>query len=61
MIRSEIRDGLILLCVALLEGSLILGGRLSATWAIGVTVGYAVFLLAWVRGIVRRRRTGAAE
>lgn len=57
MTRSEIRDGGLLLFVALLEVSLILGGELSTAWAIGVAVLYLAVLLTYVRGLVRRRRS----
>ncbi|RPE43748.1 hypothetical protein EDD90_6962 [Streptomyces sp. Ag109_O5-1] len=61
MTRGEIREGLLLLFVAFMEGSLIVGGKLPPAWATGVTVLYAVFLLAYLRGLVRRRRFGDAE
>lgn len=57
MTRSEIRDGGILLFVAALETALILGGKLSTAWAIGVTAVYLAVLLTYVRGIVRRRQS----
>ncbi|MEU3343122.1 hypothetical protein [Streptomyces sp. NPDC006668] len=57
MTRSEIRDGGLLLFVAVLEVALSLGGKLSAAWAIGVTVIYLAVLLTYIRGIVRRRRS----
>ncbi|MER7930688.1 hypothetical protein ABTY96_47575 [Streptomyces sp. NPDC096057] len=56
MNRSEIRDGALLLFVALLEGSLIVTGKMSAAWAIGVSVIYLIFLASYVRSFVRRRR-----
>ncbi|WP_406436184.1 hypothetical protein OHB00_19535 [Streptomyces sp. NBC_00631] len=61
MTRTEIRDGSLLLFVAALEVAVIVGGGLSAAWALGVAGVYLVFLLAYVRGVVRRRRLGAAE
>ncbi|MFF5141891.1 hypothetical protein ACFY6U_19530 [Streptomyces sp. NPDC013157] len=61
MTRTEIRDGALLLFVAVLEVALIAGGGLSVAWALGVAVAYLVFLLAWVGGLVRRRRPGAAD
>lgn len=61
MTRAEVRDGLLLLFVAVMEGSLIVMGKLPPAWAIGVTVGYGAFLSAYARGVVRRRRTGDAE
>ncbi|MET9081930.1 hypothetical protein ABZX77_08495 [Streptomyces sp. NPDC004237] len=56
MTRTEIRDGALLLLVALMEGFLIAGGRLPQAWAITVSVVYLVFLAAYVRGLVRSRR-----
>ena len=56
MSRNEVRDGIILLFVALLEGSLILGGKLHTAWAVVVSILYAIFLASYVRGLVRRRR-----
>ncbi|MBW8797336.1 MAG: hypothetical protein JF597_28200 [Streptomyces sp.] len=61
MTRTEIRDGALLLFVAVLEAAVIAGGGLSVAWALGVAVAYLVFLQAWVRGLVRRRRPGAAD
>lgn len=56
MTRTEIRDGALLLLVALMEGSLIAGGKLPPVWAITVAAVYLVFLAAYLRGLVRRRR-----
>ncbi|MER5791862.1 hypothetical protein [Streptomyces sp. NPDC001980] len=56
MTRSERREGALLLFVALMEGSLIVGGKLSPAWAIAVSVFYLVFLAIYVRDLVRRRR-----
>jgi hypothetical protein len=56
MTRSEIRDGGLLLFVAVLETSLILEEKLSTAWVIGVTTLYLAVLLTYVRGLVRRRR-----
>ncbi|WP_416960787.1 hypothetical protein [Streptomyces sp. Agncl-13] len=56
MKRSEMRDGALLLFVAFLEGSLIVTGKMSAPWAIGVSVIYLIFLASYVRSFVRRRR-----
>ncbi|MEV5842838.1 hypothetical protein [Streptomyces sp. NPDC051985] len=56
MTRTEIRDGALLLLVVLMEGSLIAGGKLPPAWAITVSAVYLVFLAAYVRGLVRRRR-----
>ncbi|MFF4114972.1 hypothetical protein [Streptomyces sp. NPDC001714] len=61
MTRTEIRDGALLLFVAVLEVAMIAGGGLSTAWALGVAVPYLVFLLAWAHGLVRRRRLGAAD
>ncbi|MFK0280289.1 hypothetical protein ACIQVL_07420 [Streptomyces sp. NPDC090499] len=61
MTRTEIRDGSLLLFVAALEVAVIMGGGLSAAWALGVAVVYLVFLSACARGLVRRRRPGAAD
>ncbi|MFG2968371.1 hypothetical protein ACGFZS_34405 [Streptomyces sp. NPDC048288] len=55
MTRAEIRDGALLLLVALMEGSLIADGKLPPAWAITVSALYLVFLAAYVRGLVRRR------
>ncbi|WP_330290417.1 hypothetical protein [Streptomyces sp. NBC_00576] len=49
------RDGIILLFVALLEGSLILGGKLHTAWAITVSILYVISLASYARGLVRRR------
>ena len=56
MTRDEIRDGALLLLVALMEGSLIAGGKLPAPWAITVSALWLVFLVVYVRGLVRSRR-----
>ncbi|MFG3287690.1 hypothetical protein ACGF3G_02600 [Streptomyces sp. NPDC048179] len=56
MTRTELRDGALLLLVALMEGSLIVAGKLPPAWAITVSALYLVFLVAYVRGLVRRRR-----
>ncbi|WP_217545703.1 hypothetical protein [Streptomyces sp. GbtcB6] len=56
MTRTEIRDGARLLFVAVLEVAVIVGGKLSVAWAVTVGAGYLVFLSAYVRGLVRRRR-----
>ncbi|MER7836552.1 hypothetical protein ABTY98_11700 [Streptomyces sp. NPDC096040] len=61
MTRSEVREGATLLFVALLEVSVIIGGKLSLAWAITVAAVYLFFLLAYVRGIVRRRRESPAR
>ncbi|MFE5032807.1 hypothetical protein [Streptomyces sp. NPDC056683] len=57
MTRTEIRDGALLLFVAVLEAAVIARGRLSAAWTGMVAVVYLTFLLAYVRGLVRRRRS----
>ncbi|WP_405520884.1 hypothetical protein [Streptomyces canus] len=57
MTRSEIRDGGLLLFVAVLEASLTLGGKLPTAWVIGVTALYLAVLLTYVRALVRRRRS----
>ncbi|MFF3984143.1 hypothetical protein ACFY0B_05955 [Streptomyces sp. NPDC001797] len=57
MTRTGIRDGALLLFVAVLEAAVIAGGRLSAAWTVMVAVVYLTFLLAYVRGLVRRRRS----
>ncbi|MFJ3795060.1 hypothetical protein ACIPSJ_02095 [Streptomyces sp. NPDC090088] len=56
MTRAEIRDGALLLLVVLMEGSLIAGGKLPPAWAITVSALYLVFLAAYARGLVHRRR-----
>ncbi|MEW1777455.1 hypothetical protein [Streptomyces sp. NPDC086777] len=56
MTRTERREGALLLCVALMEGSLIAGGKLSPAWAVTVSVLYLGFLAVYVRDLVRRRR-----
>ncbi|WP_089105256.1 hypothetical protein [Streptomyces hyaluromycini] len=56
MTRTEIRDGTLLLFVAVLEAAVITGGGLSTAWALTVAVVHLVFLPAYVRGLVRRRR-----
>ncbi|MFF7983406.1 hypothetical protein ACFZDK_30540 [Streptomyces sp. NPDC007901] len=56
MTRDEIRDGALLLLVALMEGSLIAAGKLPPAWAITMSALYLVFLAAYVRGLVRGRR-----
>jgi hypothetical protein len=61
MTRTEIRDGALLLFVAVLEVAVIVGGGLSAAWALTVAVVYLVFLLVYVRDLVRRRRSRGAE
>ncbi|MFF7470287.1 hypothetical protein [Streptomyces sp. NPDC008092] len=58
--RTEIRDGALLLFVAVLEVAVILGGGLSAAWALTVAAVYLVFLVAYLRGLVRRRRPRGA-
>ncbi|MFJ8491211.1 hypothetical protein ACIRBZ_23085 [Streptomyces sp. NPDC094038] len=60
MTRTEIRDGSLLLFVAALEVAVIVGGGLCTAWALGVAVVYLVFLSAYARGLVRRRRPRAA-
>ncbi|MFD4507904.1 hypothetical protein [Streptomyces sp. NPDC058457] len=56
MTRTEIRDGALLLFVAVLEVAVIVGGGLSTAWTVAVGAGYLLFLSAYVRGLVRRRR-----
>ncbi|MEV5954371.1 hypothetical protein AB0M11_11450 [Streptomyces sp. NPDC051987] len=55
MTRTEIRDGVLLLFVAVPEVAVITGGGLTPVWTLGVAAAYLVFLSAWVRGLVRRR------
>ncbi|MDT0483592.1 hypothetical protein [Streptomyces doebereineriae] len=57
MTRSEIRDGGLLLFVAVLEASLILGSKLPTAWVIGVTALYLAVLLTYVRALMRRQRS----
>ncbi|MGW1621151.1 hypothetical protein [Streptomyces sp. NPDC002172] len=61
MTRTEIRDGALLLFVAVLEAAVITGGGLSAAWAVLIAVACLAFLLTYTRDLVRRRRPGGGD